>query len=155
MTIWYKNFIVVENRDKELELTISICDAPKQRDSVSSMDTDLDSIKEDFQNGFDDVIENLVNAKVYPSKEALEDDIKNGKLRLYAEAQYIDGNKCIPWYSRTSVQMVFLSHKEYFENCASAVLYCMDYPSGIRRFEIYGDMTWENSLECRCELSDA
>lgn len=69
MMIWYKNFIVVENRDKELELTISICDAPRQRDSVSNMDTELDSIKEDFQNGFDDVIENLVNAKVYPSKE--------------------------------------------------------------------------------------
>ena len=121
MMIWYKNFIVVENRDKELELTISICDTPRQRDSVSSMDTDLDSIKEDFQNGFDDVIENLVNAKVYPSKEALEDDIKDGKLKLYAEAQYIDSNKCIPWYSRTSVQKVFLSHKEYFESCASAV----------------------------------
>lgn len=93
MIIWYKNFIVVEKRDKELEFTISICDAPRQRDSVSSMDTDLDSIKEDFRNGFDDVIENLINAKVYSSKEALEDDIKNGKLRLYAEAQYIDSNK--------------------------------------------------------------
>ena len=47
MIIWYKNFIVVENRDRELELTISICDVPRQRDSVSSMDTDLDSIKEE------------------------------------------------------------------------------------------------------------
>lgn len=154
MIIWYKNFIVVENRDKELELTISICDVPRQRDSVSSMDTDLDSIKEDFRNGFDDVIENLINAKVYSSKEALEDDIKNGKLRLYGEAQYIDINKCIPWYSRTSVQKVFRSHKEYFESCASAVSYCMEYPSGSRRFEIYGDMTWENSWEYRYELSD-
>ena len=84
MMIWYKNFIVVENRDKELELTISICDTQRQRDSVSSMDTDLYSIKEDFQNGFDDVIENLINAKVYSGKKALEDDIKNGKLKLYA-----------------------------------------------------------------------
>lgn len=154
MIIWYKNFIVVENRDRELELTISICDVPKQRDSVSSMDTDLDNIKEDFRNGFDDVIENLIKAKAYSSQEALEDDIKNGKLRLYAEAQYIDINKCIPWYSRTSIQKVFRSHKEYFESCASAVSYCMEYPSGIRRFEIYGDMTWENSWEYRYELSD-
>lgn len=123
--------------------------------SIRSIDTDLDCIMVDFQNSFEDVIENLINAKVYSSKKSLEDDIKDGNLQLHAEAQYIDISKCIPWYSRTSAQKSFRSHKEYYENCASAIAYCIEYPSGIRRrFEVYGDMTWENSWEYRYELSD-
>lgn len=146
MIIWYTNNIMVENRDRKLELTISIRNTTKQRDSIRSIDTDLDSIMVDFQNGFDDVIENLINAKVYSSKKSLEDDIKDGNLQLHAETQYIDISKCIPWYSRTSAQKSFRSHKEYHKNCASAIAYCIEYPSGIRRrFEVYGDMTWENS----------
>lgn len=155
MIIWYTNNIMVENRDRKLDLTISTCNTTKQRDSIRSIDTDLDSIMVDFQNGFEDVIENLVNAKVYSCKKSLEDDIKDGNLQLHAEAQYIDISKCIPWYSRTSAQKSFRSHKEYYENCASAIAYCIEYPSGIRRrFEVYGDMTWENSWEYRYELSD-
>lgn len=155
MIIWYTNNIMVENRDRKLDLTISICNTTKQRDSIRSIDTDLDCIMVDFQNGFEDVIENLINAKVYSSKKSLEDDIKDGNLQLHAKAQYIDISKCIPWYSRTSAQKSFRSHKEYYENCASAITYCIEYPSGIRRrFEVYGDMTWENSWEYRYELSD-
>ena len=113
MIIWYTNNIMVENRDRKLDLTISICNTTKQRDSIRSIDTDLDCIMVDFQNGFEDVIENLINAKVYSSKKSLEDDIKDGNLQLHAEAQYIDISKCIPWYSRTSAQKSFRSHKEY------------------------------------------
>ena len=63
--------------------------------SIRSIDTDLDCIMVDFQNSFEDVIENLINAKVYSSKKSLEDDIKDGNLQLHAEAQYIDISKCI------------------------------------------------------------
>ena len=93
MIIWYTNNIMVENRDRKLDLTISTCNTTKQRDSIRSIDTDLDSIMVDFQNGFDDVIENLINAKVYSSKKSLEDDIKDENLQLHAEAQYIDISK--------------------------------------------------------------
>ena len=48
--------------------------------SIRSIDTDLDCIMVDFQNSFEDVIENLINAKVYSSKKSLEDDIKDGNL---------------------------------------------------------------------------
>ena len=37
--------------------------------SIRSIDTDLDCIMVDFQNSFEDVIENLINAKVYSSKK--------------------------------------------------------------------------------------